>query len=737
MYNFSAWKLALVLTVLLFSILYLLPTTYDKLYGYLPLWMQEGWQDKKLWVVDGHTLKISLKETDEFIYPSGKNYRKVVNELSDVLDSQINKLGLSEVEGDYIFETTADREFYVRFLSEKAKAKKITVGDLNLYGSMPVAFRRMLPDSRLKQGLDLAGGVHLVLGVDVEKSIEAMIRNRVDVIPSRMRAEKIRCRKGNVYGGFSVQATFDKPVSQDDLENQFADIGLGLYRFEQEGNKVVISVRYADVADSEDGASTSQVISKRLRDEKTLWKVSPGSIKVTDYWLKASVNIPTNRIADVVKKEEYLSTAKEILNNLRYFNEPSEESSSSATQIVYRIRIDSDQITEYKNESIDQVRTVLDQRVDAFGVASPSIRREANRPRIVVELPGAKDSSGPLRIVRTMGLLEFKLVEKNPSGGGSWYGLANTPLPDKIPEGAKIYYGKVGRSEESDGWYVLKDQVLLTGDQIADAYPDTGVTGFERTVALRFDRDGRGEFAEVTTDNVGESLAVLLDGRVQSAPTIQEPIIGGTASISGNFTFEEAEYLANILKSGAFPVGVRIAEERTVGPTLGQRSIDNGKRAFVMGMMLVVIFILVYYKMSGLVAVIALSFNMLIVLAALAGFGAALTLPGIAGLVLTIGMSVDANVLIFERIREELRTGKSVWSAIENGYQRAFWTILDANLTTLAVAAVLYNFGTGPVKGFAITLGIGILASMFTAIVVTREIYGWMIGKKRLEKLSI
>jgi preprotein translocase subunit SecD len=195
--------------------------------------------------------------------------------------------------------------------------------------------------------------------------------------------------------------------------------------------------------------------------------------------------------------------------------------------------------------------------------------------------------------------------------------------------------------------------------------------------------------------------------------------------------------LANILKSGAFPVGVRIAEERTVGPTLGQRSIDNGKRAFVMGMMLVVIFILVYYKMSGLVAVIALSFNMLIVLAALAGFGAALTLPGIAGLVLTIGMSVDANVLIFERIREELRTGKSVWSAIENGYQRAFWTILDANLTTLAVAAVLYNFGTGPVKGFAITLGIGILASMFTAIVVTREIYGWMIGKKRLEKLSI
>ena len=184
-------------------------------------------------------------------------------------------------------------------------------------------------------------------------------------------------------------------------------------------------------------------------------------------------------------------------------------------------------------------------------------------------------------------------------------------------------------------------------------------------------------------------------------------------------------------------MGVKIAEERTVGPTLGQQSIDNGKLACAVGMTVVVIFILIYYKMSGFVAVIALSFNMLIVLAALAGFGAALTLPGIAGLVLTIGMSVDANVLIFERIREELRTGKIVWSAIESGYQRAFWTILDANLTTLAVAVVLYNFGTGPVKGFAVTLGIGILASMFTAIVVTREVYGWVIGKKRLEKLSI
>ncbi len=734
MYNFSAWKLALVLTVLLFSILYLLPTpnqSYDKLYGYLPLWMQE--RLPAFDVTDDHTLKISLQETDEVRYPEGMNYRKVVNQLSDILRSQLNEIGLSEEEEDYIFETTENREFHIKFLSEKAKTNKID--DLNLYGSMPAALRRILPDERLKLGLDLRGGVHLVLAVDIEQSMEAMIRSRMNVIPSRMRAEKIRCR--NVDGGISIQATFDKQVDQADLKDQLTELGLGLYRFEKVGNKTIISVQYTNAADSEGSSSTSQIISRRLRDEKTLWKVSPGSIEVTDYWLKAFVNIP-NRIAiDSVKKEEYLATAKEILNSLQYFNEPSEEGSSSDTQVVYGIRIDPDQITEYKNESIDQVLTVLRNRVDAFGVSEPSIRREANRPRIVVELPGAKDSSGPLRIVKTMGLLEFKLVEKNPSGGNIWAGSANTPPPDKIPENTKIYYGKVGSTEESDGWYVLKDQVLLTGDRIADAYPDTGATGFERVVALRLDRDGRRKFAEVTTDHVGENLAILLDGRVQSAPTIREPIPSGSAQISGNFTFEEASYLANILKSGAFPVGVKIAEERTVGPTLGKQSIENGIKAGLFGMILVVIFILVYYKMSGLVAVIALAFNMLIILSALAGLGAALTLPGIAGLVLTIGMSVDANVLIFERIREELRADKSVWSAIENGYQRAFWTILDANLTTLAVAIVLYNFGTGPIKGFAITLSIGILASMFTAIVVTREIYGWTIGKKQLEKLSI
>jgi protein-export membrane protein SecD len=231
-------------------------------------------------------------------------------------------------------------------------------------------------------------------------------------------------------------------------------------------------------------------------------------------------------------------------------------------------------------------------------------------------------------------------------------------------------------------------------------------------------------------------LAILLDDKVQSAPVINTQI-RGNAVIEGNFNFQEANYLSNILNAGAFPVGVQVGEERTVGPTLGKESIDNGIKAALIGLIGVLLFMVLYYRLSGLIAIVALVFNMIIILGALAGFGAALTLPGIAGLVLTIGMSVDANVLIFERIREELRTGKKVWAAITSGYQRAFVTILDANLTTFFTALVLYHFGTGPIKGFAVTLGIGILASMFTAIIVTREIYGLAIGNRDVEKLSI
>ncbi len=648
MYRFSTWKLVLIIGVFLFSVLYLVPTPdnfYDPLYGNLPLWMQE--KLPRFEVTEDNALKVNLADVE---YPEGINFQDATFELQDVFRVHLNKLGFEETR-DYEFDTTEARDFYVRLLSEQAQQNpRATLDNLHLYGNLPTLVRRLIPDSRLKLGLDLKGGVHLVLEVDLETSKAELLREHVLSIPERLRSEDILCRE----------------VTQIEGENT----------------------------------------------------------------LNVFVGIPSRLRSEASEKREYLEKAQRLLNEIEFF-EDVQVGAETETQSTYRLTLSDSGIQDYSEQAIEQVLIVLRNRVDAFGVSEPSIRREANHPRIIVELPGAKDSSKPLQIVKTMGRLEFKLVEKSPAGGNFWSGTSDMPIPDTIPEDSEVRY-----HYETGNWYVLSSPVLLSGDRINDAGPSTGRTSFDIVVSMSFDSIGRRKFAQVTGDHVGEHLAILLDGKVQSAPVIQDQIVGN-AIIQGNFTYEEASYLSNILKAGAFPVGVQIAEERTVGPTLGQESINDGVLAALIGLGGVLVFMLIYYRLSGIVAITALVFNMIIILGALAGFGAALTLPGIAGLVLTIGMSVDANVLIFERIREELRTGKTVWAAIESGYQRAFLTILDANLTTFFTALVLYHFGTGPIKGFAVTLGIGILASMFTAIVVTREIYGLTIGNREVEKLSI
>ena len=653
MYSVSVWKIILILVVLVFSVLYLIPTPenlYNPLYGNLSLWMQERLPQFE--ATDENAIKASLRDVQ---YPEGINFQDATTELREILARRLEANGFEELV-DYQFDTTEEGEFLVNFLSPKSEADLNRVLDnLHLYGSIPAIVRRLIPDNRLKLGLDLRGGVHLVLEVDLEESKIELLKGRASSIPDRLRTDKIHCR-----------------VAEPVLEENALNVIVG--------------------------------IPKRLSDPNEL--------------------------------TEYLKTAQDNLRELEFFDAP-QEINRTDTEITYQIRLNESGLRQYSEQAIDQVMVVLRNRIDAFGVAEPSIRREANRPRIIVELPGAKDSSRPLQIVKTMGRLEFKLVEKSPTGTGPWSGLADTPPPDEIPEGTEIRYHNDDGTALANSWYVVQSPILLSGDRIRNARETQGNTSFEIVVSMGFDSQGARQFGQLTTNNVGELLAILLDGKVQSAPRINEPILGGNAQISGDFTFEEAQYLANILKAGAFPVGVKIAEERTVGPTLGQEAIDDGVRAAVIGMGVVLIFMLIYYRFSGIVAIIALAFNMLIILGALAGFGAALTLPGLAGLVLTIGMAVDANVLIFERIREELRTGKTVWSAIQTGYQKAFWTILDANVTTLAVAAVLYHFGTGPIKGFAVTLGIGIFASMFTAIVVTREIYGWVLGGRNVQRLSI
>lgn len=653
MYSVSVWKVILIIVVLVFSALYLIPTPedfYNPLYGNLSLWMQE--RLPRFEAADENSLRVSLQEVE---YPEGINLQDATMELKEILARRLEANGFEEAI-DYQFDITEERDFVVNFSSQKSRADlEGILESLHLYGSIPTIVRRLIPDNRLKLGLDLRGGVHLVLEVDLEESKIELLKGRADSIPERLRTDKVHCR-----------------VAEPVLEENALNVVVGIPK----------------------------------------------------------------RLSDPIEQAEYLKTAQENLQDLEFFDDP-QEVNRTDTEVTYQIRLDESGLEQYSEQAIDQVMVVLRNRIDAFGVAEPSIRREANRPRIIVELPGAKDSSKPLQIVKTMGRLEFKLVEKSPAGAIAWTGSADTPPPDDIPEGTEIRYHNDDGTSLANSWYVVQSPVLLSGDRIKNARETQGNTSFEIVVSMSFDSQGSRKFGEMTTNHVGELLAILLDGKIQSAPRINEPILGGNAQISGDFTFEEAQYLANILKAGAFPVGVKIAEERTVGPTLGQEAIDDGVRAAVIGMGVVLIFMLIYYRFSGIVAIIALAFNMLIILGALAGFGAALTLPGLAGLVLTIGMAVDANVLIFERIREELRTGKTVWSAIQTGYQKAFWTILDANVTTLAVAAVLYHFGTGPIKGFAVTLGIGIFASMFTAIVVTREIYGWVLGGRNVERLSI
>lgn len=649
MYRFNIWKIVLIIGVLLLSLLYLMPTPdslYLPLYGNLPLWIQEDLP--RFEVTEDNAFKVNLADVD---YPEGKNLQEATDELQDVFNVQLKKLEFEE-NVDYEFDSTEEKEFFVRLISDKAKENPAeTLENLHLYGSIPPTLRKILPTNRLKLGLDLKGGVHLVLEIDLEKSKRALLRDNAYAIPETLKAEQIICRQAEQVSG-------------------------------------------------EDALNVLVEIPSRLKSEKE-------------------------------ERDEYIKKAVELLNDVDFF-EDAEVVTENESQSMYRLSLTEKSMQEYSDEAIQQVLIVLRNRVDAFGVAEPSIRQEANRPRIIIELPGAKDSSGPLRIVQTMGRLEFKIAKKSPSGGSLWTGSANTPppTPEDLDENTEIRY-----HHETGDWYVLESPVLLSGHNIEDSRPSTG-SAFNIVVLMTFDSEGSNKFAKITGEHIGEHLAILLDDKVQSAPVIRTQI-RRNAMIEGNFTSEEANYLSNILNAGAFPVGVQVGEERAVAPTLGQESIDNGIKAAIIGMTFVLFFMILYYRLSGIIAIIALVFNMIIILSALAGFGAALTLPGIAGLVLTIGMAVDANVLIFERIREELRARKAVWDAITSGYQRAFITILDANLTTFFTALVLYHFGTGPIRGFAVTLGIGILASMFTAIIVTREIYGLVIGNRDVQKLSI
>jgi protein-export membrane protein SecD len=378
--------------------------------------------------------------------------------------------------------------------------------------------------------------------------------------------------------------------------------------------------------------------------------------------------------------------------------------------------------------SIETIR----RRVDAFGTTEPSIQREG-RSRVLVQVPGISDVERLKTLIGETGKLEFKLVD--PSANPEQ--IAQSKV---VPPGDELLYGNPpsGAPQGSPQIpYVLKNQVLVTGQNLVDAQPSFDQHTGEPVVTFRFDAAGATRFGKVTSENVGLPFAIILDNKVISAPVIREPILGGTGQISGHFSVQEANDLAVLLRSGALPAKLTVIEERTVGASLGADSIEAGKKAALMGLALVMIFMLAGYGLFGLFANLALIINIALIFAVLSLMGATLTLPGIAGIVLTIGIAVDANVLINERIREEIRTGKSPFAAVDAGYSRALITIIDSNVTTLIAVLVLFWLGSGPVRGFAVTLTVGVIASMFTAVTVTRLMVAYWLRWTRPQLIPI
>ncbi|RLB12619.1 MAG: protein translocase subunit SecD [Deltaproteobacteria bacterium] len=507
------------------------------------------------------------------------------------------------------------------------------IPSLPVYERLSGWAKRILPQNKIHLGLDLRGGIHLVLDVDVDKAVENHLDRILDELRHDMRKNRIRYR--------------------------------GMKR---------------------DGLKGINILLMRREDLK--------------------------RLEDIIKRQ-YPDFKIEKRDN------------------TLILRLLAEARNRIVNMAVDQALETIRNRVDQFGVSEPDIRKQ-QKNTILVQLPGIKDPRRAIKLIGKTALLEFKLVDDEHS--------VTEALRGRIPPGDEILYqmkidpgtGKVTKIP-----FLLKKRTMLTGEYITDARVQIDPRTNEPYVLLSFDSRGARIFARITGENIKKRLAIVLDKKVYSAPVIQDRIAGGRAQITGAFTMEEAHDLAIVLRAGALPAPVKVIEERTVGPSLGRDSIEKGIKATIIGGIVVTLFMAIYYNLAGIIADLALMLNIIFIMSGLALFGATLTLPGIAGIILTIGMAVDANVLIFERIREELRLGKGAIAAIETGYGRAFVTILDANVTTLIAALVLFQFGTGPIRGFAVTLSIGIVASMFTAIFITRIIFDYLYVLKGMKKVRI
>ncbi|HXC66193.1 MAG TPA: protein translocase subunit SecD [Nitrospiraceae bacterium] len=439
---------------------------------------------------------------------------------------------------------------------------------------------------------------------------------------------------------------------------------------------------------------------------------------------------------------ELKAQIQKLINDYPIFSEP--EATGPANRVVWELR--ESEAKRIKDSAINQALETIRNRIDQFGVAEPIVQRQGLK-QIVVQLPGVKEPKRARDLIKETALLEFKMLDED-----------NQPkldLPARVPKDseaeilrqfeAKLPIGDeilFERGVEKDTGreyrvpYLVKKRVMLTGDVLSDA--QVSIDQFNAPyVSMTFDSKGGQEFERITGDNIKKRMAVVLDNTVYSAPVIQDRIAGGRAQITGTFSMQEANDLAIVLRAGALPAPLKIIQDLTVGPSLGKDSIEKGVQATLFAGAVVVVFMIVYYRLSGMIADFALVLNLLCLIGALSALNATLTLPGIAGIVLTIGMGVDSNVLIFERIREELRSGKGVRLAVNGGYDKALLTIVDSHVTTLITGVALFLFGTGPIKGFAVTLCLGIGINLFTALIGTKVIFDLLNQRQKVDRLSI
>jgi preprotein translocase subunit SecD len=435
--------------------------------------------------------------------------------------------------------------------------------------------------------------------------------------------------------------------------------------------------------------------------------------------------------------QDVLTALKEGFSNL--------DTTASGQTVV--LRLNEKEKSFIRDNAANQALETIRNRIDQFGVSEPTIHRQGTN-EIVVQLPGVKDPKRAIDLIGKTALLEFKLVDdESPVAAQLPSSIAPgeeekvlAEFAGKIPEGDQILFEKkVNRETGAVTKFpiLLKKETVLTGALLSEARVTLDTQFSTPHVSITFNPEGAKRFEEITAANVKKRLAIILDNTVYSAPVIQERIAGGNAQITGSYGMDEAKDLSIVLKAGALPAPLKMLQNVTVGPSLGSDSIEAGKLAGLAGTIAVAIFMIIYYRLSGVIADFALVLNIVLLFGAMASMNATLTLPGIAGVILAIGMAVDSNVLMFERMRDELRAGKTPRSAVDSGYKKAFWTIFDSHVTTLITAAVLFQFGTGPIKGFAVTLSLGVAINLYTALIGTKSVFDLINSRREVKKLSI